>query len=91
MGRKTEWRSDRDSPWLNRPRVGYCALCNEKVLYVSVGRRDGLPQAADSPGEILNIEPHPSGRWGVLPDGFHYHKNARVCDGHSVHRCGSGL
>lgn len=71
-----------------RASVGYCAICERRVLYVDVAaspRMDGLTAS----GEVVDLEPSPSGRWVDRGDGAWVQRRVDDGSGRRPHRCGS--
>lgn len=80
---------DPDNP-LFQPHVAYCGLCNQKALYVFT-EVSGGGNAAHDGGHILELDPHPNGRWADRGDGIFYvrHRAPEDGSGRRPHNCGS--
>lgn len=79
-----------EHPELHQPHVAYCALCNEKALYVYTdgSSRGGASDSHDN-GHILEVGTHPKGRWVDRGDGIYAsrHKPPEDATGHRPHSC----
>ena len=77
-------------PAQHQPHTAYCALCEQQALYVFVeggGTSGGVTQDG---GTILEVTPHPAGRWVDRGDGIYQRRAKPPADGsgHRGHACG---
>jgi Glycosyl hydrolase family 26 len=64
--------------------VGYCALCNKKVLYVAA---HGTGSHGGTRGEVMDLKPSQQGSWFPLPDGTYRRQRRPGKKGYKPHRC----
>lgn len=67
---------------LHQPHVAYCGMCDRKALYVfTTGSDSSAGGALNDGGHILELDPHPTGRWVDRGDGLYQRIRKPPADG----------